>query len=243
MFKYCDAHCHFDFGNPYDDGAFCDVINPVKLSICNATCEDGWNKLIEFGASHKCVAVCLGLHPWWANAACSGWNARLYDILRAHPEIMIGEIGLDATRDDPDLQYDIFMRQLEIARELSRPIQLHCTHAWDKVLKIFAGERFAPSVVAHGFNGSPELIRELMRHVNIYFSYSPRILNSKNSKMRECVANTPLNRILTESDDNPISGAMKIPRIAEKIAEIKSLDMARASEILYNNTMRMMKNE
>ncbi len=243
MLKYCDAHCHFDFGNPCTVGAPYDAINPVKLFICNATCEDGWNKLIELGGAHKYIAVCLGLHPWWANAACSGWGARLYDILRAHPEIMIGEIGLDATRDDPGLQYDVFTCQLEIARELSRPIQLHCTHAWDKVLKIFAGKKFAPSVVAHGFNGSPELIRELMRHVNIYFSYSPRILNNRNSKICECVANTPISRILTESDDSPMSGAMKIPRIAEKIAEIKSLDVARASEILYNNTMRMMKNE
>lgn len=243
MLKYCDAHCHFDFGGPIARVALCNPANPVNLFICNATCEEEWPKLIELGASHKCVAVCLGVHPWRVYDMRSGWDVRLYDILRVHPEFMIGEIGLDATRDGPDLQYDVFMRQLEIARDLSRPIQLHCTRAWDKVLKIFAGQKFTLSVVAHGFNGSPELIRELMRHANIYFSYSPRILDDQNSKMRQCIAHTPINRILTESDDNPIVGALKIPGIAEKIAEIKSVDIAQMSQILYNNTMRMMKNE
>jgi len=48
------------------------------------------------------------------------------------PAAAVGEIGLDTTASDLDFreQERVFMDQLAVARDLRRPVTIHCRKAW-----------------------------------------------------------------------------------------------------------------
>ncbi len=242
MKKYCDAHCHFNFSDPQLSEFQCKTNQSINTFICNATCEDDWAQLVKITAGHKCMRACLGIHPWYVASAASGWDVRLAEILAENRDFMVGEIGLDKLHADFDAQCDIFIRQMEIARELQRTVQIHCVHAWDEMLRIFKIQKLPHAIVAHGFVGAPDLITQIGRNANVYFSYSDKILNSQNVKLRHSVYQTPINKILVESDATPNIAESVIPRIVAEIAKIKSVDDNEMADIIYNNTMEMIKN-
>ena len=80
-------------------------------------------------------------------------------LLRENPEAGIGETGLDFQErftNRPE-QEASFVAHLDLARELNRPIAVHCVHAWGRLVDILR-EHPAPRVLLHAFGGAAELI-------------------------------------------------------------------------------------
>ena len=88
-----------------------------------------WDAAIRLAESKPCIYASLGIHPHHAHEV--DWVAvepRLRELLK-HPKVRaIGEFGLDYYRmQNTQQQQDfIFRKQLELARELSKPIVIHC---------------------------------------------------------------------------------------------------------------------
>lgn len=91
--------------------------------------------------------------------------------LAADPSVVaVGEIGLDFFRNlsPPDVQREAFRRQLELARELDRPVLVHDRDAHRAVTAALlgwegrqAGPR-APRGVLHAFSGNAAMAGELV---------------------------------------------------------------------------------
>ena len=168
----------------------------------------------------------FGIHPWDAavvgdvHAAIAGLRERLI----ASPRAGVGEIGLDRLREReiPPAMHELFLAQLRLARELSRPVVLHGAKCWGRVVKAVAevGEtRYA--FLCHGFSRSDGLIPEIVR-LNGYISVGPAVLNDHAVNYREMVRRIPLDRLLVETDrDAPPDGAdVSVRAVLAKTAEL-----------------------
>ncbi len=225
MQKYIDAHCHYV--TPVPDGAVCGF-------IYNSARPCDWSVAVD--AMRVGGGACaIGVHPWYVDELSCDWSDQMAQLLRVNPELMVGEIGLDASRGDIDAQMPVFIRQLELAREFGRAAHIHCVRAWDKILHIFATHKMPPAVVLHGFRGTPEIVSAIMRHANAYFSFG----TTPGATVRAIEPG----RILVESDAASISVARGIlPRTVTQIADMVGCTAQTMAETIYNNTQRMIKN-
>lgn len=220
MSKYIDAHCHTEN-------------KPTIGAIVNAATISDWGRVVELSKAGMYGAI--GVHPWYLNDLPDNWYAILREMLIQNPELHVGEIGLDKHKPDMDLQISVFEQQLLLAHELGRGVSLHCVGAWEhiaRILRVFQNKlpRF---ILAHGYNGPVHMIQKFADEYNMYFSYGPR--NIRNSSR---ILATPHNRILAETDSDNPSGVMSV---VNQIANILDVDPEKMADIIYNNTIRMLK--
>lgn len=225
MQKYIDAHCHYV--TPVPDGAVCGF-------IYNSARPCDWSVAVDATRVNG-GAGAIGVHPWHVDELSCALLDQMAQLLRANPELMVGEIGLDASRGDIDAQMPVFVQQFELAREFGRVAHIHCVRAWDKILHIFATQKMPPAVVLHGFRGTPEIVSAIMRHANAYFSFG--------ANPGVAARAIDPDRILVESDAASISVARGIlPRTVAQIADLVGCTAQTMAETIYNNTQRMIKN-
>lgn len=113
----------------------------------------------------------------------------------------IGEIGLDRRcRADFSRQQQIFLTQLQMASELRRPVVIHCVKAWGALLETleqFAANKRLPPTMIHSYGGSIETLHRLLK-AGCFISYTRRIMTEP--KLQPCFLETPLDRLLLETD-------------------------------------------
>ena len=198
---YLDSHCHLQkrhLSSIIDDMMERARKAGVARMFCNATREEDWQAVIDLATGEFGVIPFLGIHPWFAETAMTGWEERLQVLLKQIPA-GIGETGLDkCCRADFGRQQQIFLIQLQMASELKRPLVIHCVRAWGRLLEIL--EQFAdplPRMMIHTFAGSRETLQRLLR-LGCFISFSGRLVTD--SKVHPCFLATPLANLLLETD-------------------------------------------
>lgn len=230
MKKYIDAHCHY---------VPCGDIAPVAGFVYNSARPSDWAHAVA--ASHVAGgAGAIGIHPWHVADAQPDWAAHMATALHDNPALMVGEIGLDRARGNIDTQMPVFLRQLEMARELNRTVHIHCVRAWDVMLNVFATRHpLPPAIIIHGGVPSADIVRAVMQHANAYFSYSA----VRSDKIATSIVATPIDRILVESDAaSPAVARAILPRTVEQIAPLLGRDVHAMAEIIYNNSYGVITN-
>lgn len=228
---YTDAHCHID--SPKS------IPNEILGRIYNATHESDWNTAISISENDDDTNfAAIGIHPWYIANISDDWATRMTDILVSHPNLMVGEIGLDKLKPHLPRQIEIFTIQLEIAARTRRPVHIHCVGAWDKILHVFKTHEksLPPVIIAHAYSGHENQIEYLATHYNMYFSYSEK--SGENANVR--ISTTPMDRILTESDAfNSDEEIRALDEITHTIAYIHDIDITAASEQINQNLQRV----
>ncbi len=219
---WADAHNHLH--DPRLDAAR----DAAPECVVNATCEDDWAEVLAVTTSPGRHAA-LGIHPWFAHTATVGWDERLRELLTQHPAASIGECGLDGkSKTCPlDVQTTVFTRQLALARELDRPLTIHCVAAWGRLLDLLDENPHHGRFLLHSFSGSVETVNHLVK-MGGYLSISARALLPSGEKILRVFQTIPKDRILLESDapNHPLDLASTGPAIAEKLG-ITPTDFAR----------------
>ena len=231
VMKYIDAHCHILTDTQMRDA----TAHSVAGFVVNATCPAYWDTIVELTQRGN-VFGAIGAHPWFVSDLSDGWDYELINALAAHSDLMVGEIGLDKNRPDPELQETVFCRGLQIARDMRRVAHIHCVGAWGKMMDILRGVDLPPAMVFHAYSGSVELVRELT-DMGAYFSFGAEICNEKHTRARNAVAAVPISRILVESDAPDVAMPNTIPAIVAEIAKIRGVDTEQLTEIIYKNTL------
>lgn len=223
---YTDAHCHLG-----------ELVNAPEIAcrIYNATRPADWANSIQIAETDDDENFAsVGIHPWYIDDAVPDWESAICEILSTHPNIMVGEVGLDKFHPNMPHQIEIFTAQLQIAARTRRPLHLHCVGAWDKILHIFRAHTgtMPPAIVAHAFSGDPANIPMLADKYNMYFSYSA----AKNDKDTARIIATPQNRILVESDtfDSPDEISI-LDSALNNIAALRGCAPDEMSNQIYNN--------
>ncbi|HEX7261742.1 MAG TPA: TatD family hydrolase [Luteolibacter sp.] len=201
---WIDAHNHLQDPRLGDPGPIIAAMqgSGVIRCIVNSTREDDWQAVDELvSRAPDFILPCFGIHPWHAHTASPGWQDKLKSLLEKHPQAAIGECGLDQWVTDPSLEFQcpVFIDQLRLARELDRPLAIHCLKAWGALFDAFTESPPPPRFLMHSFGGSIETARRLIP-LGAYFSFSGHFLHPRKSAVLEVFKKLPHDRILLESD-------------------------------------------
>jgi TatD DNase family protein len=201
---WTDAHNHLQDPRLEDPGPIIAAMKQPGVTRCivNSTSEDDWQAVEDLALREPdFITPSFGIHPWHAHTASAGWQDELKTLLEKHPQAAIGECGLDQWIADPslDIQRPVFIDQLRLARELDRPLAIHCLKAWGALFGAFAETPPPPRFLMHSFGGSIETARRLIP-LGAYFSFSGHFLHPRKSAVLEVFKKLPHDRILLESD-------------------------------------------
>lgn len=197
-----DAHCHATRKMPASAAADRPPAEttPRRRLVCGATPED-WDVVADWARMWPGTTPAFGIHPWEAAAVPDdGWEEKLISLLLRFPEAWVGEIGLDGaktSRAPMERQQEILARQLRLAAQLGRPVNLHCVKAHDELLAALDGKH--KKCILHSFAGPRQMIAAFAAR-GAYFSVGPLASRRDTPKARARAALLPPERIVLESD-------------------------------------------
>ncbi len=204
-------------------------------------------KAVELAAAYEGVYAGVGIHPEEAFPMTGKDDAMLAAWTEQLRVVAIGEIGLDYYWEkDPEkrqLQQQIFIRQLDLARQLHLPVCIHDRDAHGDTLAILKREGRGLRGVMHCFSGSWEMAQELLK-LGWYIGVDGPLTFKNAAKLPEIVQRFPLERLLVETDAPylapvPMRGKQNEPAfvryVAEKVAEIKGISVDLVAEQTSRN--------
>lgn len=176
----------------------------VEWIAVNGTSEADWPTVKTMGEDHASVIPCYGLHPWFVNERSQDWLSKLKSMLERDPTAAVGEVGLCQSRRgkmvEAELQLQVLRQQLHLARELQRPVAVHCVGAFDPLTQLLKEMGHFPSgLIIHSFTGNQEQVKELAKY-GAYFSFSGHNTSLKREKARRIWRAVPSDRLLLETD-------------------------------------------
>ena len=193
----------------------------------------------------------VGIHP---EEALKYSNEALNEIaeLAKHPKNKaIGEVGLDYHWDVPkDVQKVAFEKQIALAKELKLPLIIHSREAHRDtldILKACGAEEVGG--VFHAYSGSVEMLDEVLA-MNFYIGLGGVVTFKNAKKAVEVAKAVPMDRLLIETDcpymtPVPYRGKRNHPKYvyyaAEKLAEIREVDVEEIIDQTYENGKRLFK--
>lgn len=163
--------------------------------------------------------------------------------------VAIGEIGLDYywEKENKELQKEAFIKQIELANKLGKPIVIHTREAVTDTIDILKNKiQVEKKGIFHCCPLNPELIKEGVK-LGFYISFSGNV-TFKNAKSERAVKEVPLDKLLIETDSpylspEPLRGKRNDSRnvkfVAEKISNILERDIEDIAKITYENTNKI----
>ena len=203
---------------------------------------------IRLAEQYPFVYAAVGSHPDAADEVTDSVIDRYRTLCRHEKVKAIGEIGIDYHYEDipRDLQKKAFRMQLELAREVKLPVIVHERDAHEDGLAIVKEFKDVTGVF-HCFSGSAELARQLV-DLGWYIGFTG-VLTFKNARRAiEAAQAIPLDRIVLETDcpymaPEPFRGRRNDPgylfRMAEKLAQIRGLDLEQIHAITTENGKKL----
>ena len=201
-----DSHAHLD------DAAFEadreQVIERARaagvayiLAVGGGTGVGNLSAAATIAARYPWIYASAGIHPHDAAQATESHFQGLRDLLRNPKVVAVGEIGLDYYYDHSprEVQQQVLVRQLEVAREARRPIIIHCRDAYEDLRQIIRTHWQASEGILHCFSGSHEDAFYFLER-GFLISFAGNVTFKKAEGLRAVAAEIPLDRLLTETD-------------------------------------------
>ena len=206
--------------------------------------------------------MAVGIHPHHAAEADEGAWERL-ELLAADPRVAaVGEIGLDFFRNlsPPDVQREAFARQLDLARQVGKPVLVHDRDAHDAVTSallgwdaasrdVGGGVGAAPPGVLHCFSGDAVMAASLAER-GFLVSFALPVSFRSAVGPRAAAAGLPEEAILVETDA-PWLGAgtesrnepTTALRVAAELARLRSTTPEAIADAAKVNLARLLRSE
>jgi TatD DNase family protein len=245
-----DTHCHLadpayasDRSEVLQRAWAAGVANIIVIGESRASAEAA---LALVDPEPRLVAT-AGIHPHHAAEWSTDVEAWLRGLLRSPRVVAVGETGLDFHYDHSPRadQRRAFEAQLALAAEYAKPAVIHARDADAEVAAILETH---PGVTAilHSFSSGMSLLRAGLVHRH-YVSFSGMV-TFKNWRLDEAIRETPLDRLLLETDGPylapvPHRGKRNEPgfvrHVAERIAAVRGLPVEKLIEETGRNAQRV----
>lgn len=239
MISVVDSHTHLD-SKDFDSD---------RDQVVDRAIQAGVTRIITIGAGsgfdsaksacllsekHSCVWATVGLHPH--DTALDGSIEDLKS-LASHPKVVaIGETGLDFYRDwaPRDAQERWFIQQIELAREVKKPLIIHSREAGEECIKLLT-QYHAHEVggVFHCY-AEDEKFASRLSDIGFLVSFPGSITFKKAENVRDVARKIPLEQIMVETDapylaPEPYRGkrceSAFVMETAKRLAEVKGLSL------------------
>lgn len=249
-----DSHAHFDdekFDLDRDDLIQEIHKNGVERIISAGYSLEGSKKAIELSNKYDFIYATCGISPNDIDGMKLDDLQEIYNLAKENEKVVaIGEIGLDYywNKENKEEQKSFFIKQIEIANELNLPIVIHTREAVMDTIDILKRQINCKKYgVFHCCPLNIELVKEALK-LGFYISMAGPI-TFKNSKNAEEIINyVPLDKILIETDSpylapEPVRGtrnnSSNLKYIAQKIANVKQMNIEDIENATYNNTCKI----
>ena len=249
-----DSHAHLDGEKFADD----------RAAVVERAMASGVVKIITMGDSlessarsvalteeFESVYAAVGIHPEEAQPMTTATDDQLAAWAAQEKVVAIGEIGLDYYWEKDEerraLQRAIFVRQLDLARQLRLPVCIHDREAHGDMMKILKTEGRGLRGVLHCYSGSWEMAAELLKG-DWYFGIDGPLTYKNAAKLPEIVQRLPAERILVETDSPylspmPFRGKRNEPAhvlyVAKKAAELRGESLEAFARATRENTREL----
>lgn len=176
-----------------------------------------------------------GIHPWYITAENRTSSEQcIIELVTQSNCMAIGECGLDRLCGvDYEIQIQVFDFQIKLAILTGKPLVIHQVRSMDEVLQRLSLARYTRGVIFHGYNNRLPIGRKALA-MGHYLSFGSAIFN-ENSPARIMLKETPLNRILLETDDAQVA----IASIYESAANILEIELDELKAIIFANYQRI----
>lgn len=248
--NFIDVHAHLDAFEDVEK-----VIDDAKINGVEKIITAGYNlasskKCVELAKKYPGVYAVIGLHPENIEDENADYLSELKVLAKNKKVVGIGEIGLDYHYGkDKERQKKIFVEQIELANLLNLPIVIHSRDAMGDTMEILKSHKVKNGGLMHCYSGSVESARELKK-LGFSFSFGG-VCTFKNAKnVCAVIEDLSMDSIMLETDcpylaPVPHRGERNepkyIPLIAEKIAELKNIELDEVAKITTNNAKNIFK--
>ncbi|WP_461518125.1 TatD family hydrolase [Porticoccus sp.] len=247
-----DSHCHLDHLDLADyQNSLSELLAAARQRGVQQFLSVGVDlatsaKLIEMAQSFPDVVVSVGVHPLQRELPPLPEVAELIDLGRQQGVVAIGETGLDNyyDQDNAAWQEQSFIRHLQAAAQLKKPVIVHTRDAREQTLAILkAHVDQEVGGVIHCFTENWEMAKAAM-DLNFMISFSGIITFRNAKELREVVRQVPMDKMLVETDAPwlapvPYRGKQNEPgyvvEVAKMVAEIKGIDWQEVAEVTTAN--------
>ena len=196
-----DSHTHLDV-TPGSDAEIVERARAAGVTriLTVGTDADSARAALAAAEAHDEVYAAVGHHP---NNA-TGFSGADLDAIREHARhprcVAIGETGLDDYRDyapRPD-QERAFAAQIDLAREVGKPLVIHTRAAEDDTIRMLDAEARGLEVILHCFS-MPDRLDECLDH-GWWISFAGNVTYPKAQDLAQAAERVPLDRLLVETD-------------------------------------------
>ena len=245
-----DSHAHLDMierptTEVVADAEQAGVHRVLTIGIDGSSCRVA----LQLAEDFPQVRVAVGRHPNAATGFDDADRAELAALAAHHDCAAIGETGLDYYREGapkPD-QARAFTAQLELARELDKPVVIHTRAAEDDTLDLLATHADGLRVILHCFSATPERAEEAAGQ-GWHVSFAGNVTYPKSEELRVAATLVPERLLLVETDSpflapqvvrgKPNSPA-NVTHTAEVVAEARGIGYERLDAIVSENAARL----
>jgi TatD DNase family protein len=164
---------------------------------------------IKLAEQYEFIYATVGIHPHEARLATAAAFGELEQLAKRPKVIAWGEIGLDYFYDHSprDVQQQVFVKQMELARAAKLPIVIHCRpsdgsdDAWQECLGLISQHWSNSGLggILHCFTGTWAHAKRAL-DLGFMISFAGNITFPKAQQIRDAAKEVPLDRMLIETD-------------------------------------------
>ena len=248
MLVFFDSHTHL-MDEQYD-GIRDEIVENAKKNQVMYMTTIGYNEATSTEAvrdadKYEGVYATVGLHP--ENVEEYDKFDYIYELTKNPKVVAIGEIGLDYHwGGDKERQKELFIKQIEIANELGKPVVIHSRDADMDMLEILKNHNIENGFVMHCFSSSIEVLKEVLK-LGAYVSIAGPVTFKNARSLIEVAKLVPEDKLLIETDapylaPEPYRGkrneAAYVVHTAQKIADLREISLEKLAEITTENAKR-----
>lgn len=227
-----ETHAH------YDEDCYAPTLHDTLLEQHRLGVQSIINCGFNIASSRRSVALAehyafvyaaVGVFPLEAEGLPENWQEEIESLARQPKVVAIGEIGLDyhSGKEKRDVQSNVFVRQMELARDMGLPIQVHTRDADADTIALLQTHK--PRGLIHRFASSPKAGSAYL-DLGMYLGIGCNITYPAFSHVLETVRSMPLERLVLETDSpflppawmaGQITASDTIVYVAKAVAEAR----------------------
>lgn len=250
-----DSHCHLE--DERFHGEVAETLQRMREAgvdrcILAGSDEETSERIVRLTEQFTYVYGVVGVHPHEAKFFTPATLDRLEQWLSSPHVVGVGEIGLDYYYDHSprERQREALAAQIDLAYNRQVPAVFHVRDAhgeFTDMLRARVGR--LPQGVMHCYTGSLESAKVYL-NLGLYISFSGSVTFKNARNLQEVARYVPLDRLLIETDSPylapvPMRGKRNEPAyvryVAEKVAELRDMDVNALADQAARNTERLFK--
>jgi TatD DNase family protein len=202
MTPFVDSHCHLGMTSSEEDVLARARGAGVRGFLVPATHGGDAPEAVAVAQRHPDVWAAVGFHPHEAKDFDEGAERKIRSLAREPRVIGIGEVGLDYhyMHSPREVQRDVLIRQMAIAREADLPLILHNRESTADLLELLeSADAAGARGVLHSFTETYEVAKRLVDR-GFFISFSGIATFRTAEAIRDAARRLPREAVLIETD-------------------------------------------